>query len=492
MPQSSRPILIRPATGMPHREPRGRLLLLSYHFPPGQSAGALRWQKMVEHISDAGWEVDVITSAPATPLDEAAMGELDQLPPRVRVFALEDTKSMVDEFVSPLVASVNWVRALIKTRTSDPSTLPQSKPVTVNERAHPKSIAARDVTWRPFHRSPRRAFFAVYRLATEGTWAANAGILARRLIRGSDGYQILVTSGPPHLVHFTAARIAIEYDIPHVLDLRDPWRFVERFHEPVASPVWNYISAIAENWSIRGARLILANTPASARRLRQAYPHSSERIISVPNGCDTVFPKHESPRRDPFTVLFAGSIYLDRDPVPFFRGVAGAIRSLDVSPSEFKVVFVGHVGFFEGIPTTELAREYGISDYLELVPFESRERLGERLYDAHVLLSLPQDSDMAVPSKIYEYMGYPTWLMVMADPGSATWELLDGTGADLIPDRNPEEIARILERRFEQYRRGELPLPLANSSRVSRADYIRPFMEFLESHAIAGKQSREH
>jgi hypothetical protein len=46
---------------------RRRILLFSYHFPPGTSAGALRWQKMSRIGSELGWDCDVLTH----PLEEA-------------------------------------------------------------------------------------------------------------------------------------------------------------------------------------------------------------------------------------------------------------------------------------------------------------------------------------------------------------------------------------------------------------------------------------
>ena len=36
-----------------------RLLLITYHFPPGQAAGALRWQKFVTRGAARGWAFDV-------------------------------------------------------------------------------------------------------------------------------------------------------------------------------------------------------------------------------------------------------------------------------------------------------------------------------------------------------------------------------------------------------------------------------------------------
>lgn len=480
MSQIRLPIEIRHSSRASSGGSKSCLLLLSYHFPPGQGAGALRWQKMAEYVSAAGWEIDVVTRAPSTSLDGAVQAELDGLPLNVQVWGVEDAKTSVDQFVSPLVTIASRIRRLGRRKTAEAEDA-QAGAVAAVERMHPRSIASDDITWRPFRQLPRRAYGALYRLSIDRAWARRVGSLAGRLVDDSGGYQALVTCGPPHEVHVTGARIARKHKIPHVVDLRDPWRFVERLHEPVASPVWKHLSTAAEVWTVRGAALVIANTPAAARRLRAAYPPAAHRIISIPNGCDVVFPRIDSHTGGPLTVLFAGSIYLDRDPVPFFEGTARMIRKHNVSPSEFKIVFVGHVEYFEGVRTDELARRYGLAEFLELIPFEPRNRLFERLSNAHVLLSLPQDSDMAVPSKIYEYTGFPAWLLIMADPGSATWELLHGSGADLVPFKNPSEIERMLGIRLEQFRRGELPQPLAKSPEFLRSTYVRPFLEFLES-----------
>ena len=45
---------------------RPRLLLLSYHFPPGEATGALRWQKMAHFAAERGWAIDAVTVDPAT------------------------------------------------------------------------------------------------------------------------------------------------------------------------------------------------------------------------------------------------------------------------------------------------------------------------------------------------------------------------------------------------------------------------------------------
>src|SRR4029450_9367350 len=63
-----------------------RLLLLSYHFPPGQSVGALRWQQLSFHAAEHGWGLDVITLHPSS-VSDPDMRRAARLTPGTRVYA---------------------------------------------------------------------------------------------------------------------------------------------------------------------------------------------------------------------------------------------------------------------------------------------------------------------------------------------------------------------------------------------------------------------
>lgn len=85
-----------------------------------------------------------------------------------------------------------------------------------------------------------------------------------------------------------------------------------------------------------------------------------------------------------------------------------------------------------------------------------------------MLLSLPQDSDLAVPAKIFEYMSFSAWLLVLARRGSATERLLRESGADVVDPGDLETLTQVIGDRFEQHRRGERPRPIAGDGRYSR------------------------
>src|SRR5262245_66159529 len=72
-----------------------RLLLLSYHFPPGQSVGALRWQQLLSHAAEQGWGVDVVTLDPGS-VSDPDMSRLAGIPPSTRVYGIRAPRLQIE------------------------------------------------------------------------------------------------------------------------------------------------------------------------------------------------------------------------------------------------------------------------------------------------------------------------------------------------------------------------------------------------------------
>ena len=214
--------------------------------------------------------------------------------------------------------------------------------------------------------------------------------------------------------------------------------------------------------------------------MRARYPRAASRIIAVMNGIDEE-PPVPSIQTDRFVVAYSGSIYLDRDPRPLLQAAARLVERRRPGPREFGILLVGNVAEFGGKPTLDLAREAGVDAYVETLPYRPRGETMELLAGAAVLVSLPQDSHMAIPSKIFEYMQFDAWLLVLNEPGSATARLLEGTDASVIPPRDVEGIAAALEGYYDRYRRGERPRRQAREERFSRRHQASILADALES-----------
>jgi glycosyltransferase involved in cell wall biosynthesis len=101
------------------------------------------------------------------------------------------------------------------------------------------------------------------------------------------------------------------------------------------------------------------------------------------------------------------------------------------------------------------------------------------LAGATMLLSLPQDSPWAIPSKIFEYMQFDAWMLVLAEPDAPAALLLRDSGADVVSPADVDAIAAVLKRRIEEFRRGERPRRLAHERMFSRRVQAERLMDEL-------------
>jgi glycosyltransferase involved in cell wall biosynthesis len=426
-----------------------RILLISHAFPPDPEVGGLRWQRMARFLGEQGWTFDVLTRdfRQSSRLDHV---RLEELPPGTRVFCVPAGPPLVVRFQRAILMA--WRRA----RT------PRGQPGT----GDPDGEAGERIERLRKPRALTRAYFAFVVFMREAKWAGAVARVGSRLI--SQGtYRAIISSGPPHMAHEGARRIARSSGLPYIVDMRDPWSLVQRVVEQIESPLWYVLARRYERRAVRNAALVVMNTERSRDAMRAAYPAHSSKIEVIRNGCDEE-PLPVSLRGTRFSIRFAGSIYIDRDPRLVFRAAAGVIARLGLQPDQFAIEFIGDVDRYAGTPTMQIAREEGVERYVTLGGLLTRQAALEFLAGASVLLSLPQDSDFAIPAKIYEYLRFDAWMLVLAHKHSATAQLLRDVEADVFEPADVEGIARAIQRRYEQFTRGELPQAAGSSGRFDR------------------------
>lgn len=436
--------------------PGGRLLLLAWHFPPGASVGALRWQKMVPHLLAAGWGVDVVTldAAHASPRDDS---QLALLPAAVRVFGVAPDPVFADRLDALLSARAQRARA-------------GSRPATIavaagQARERAESIAPEDIRWSNVsRRSASRAYTIWLNRERERGWVAAASRAGLALTH-SGAHRAVISSGPPHQAHEAGLRIAKRRALPLIVDLRDPWAIRRRLPEAYASPLYFHFAERDERRVMQAARLIVANTDELRDAMRARYPGT--RAVTVMNGWDEeALPPPGRPDR--FVMAYAGSIYLDRDPKPLLRALALVVSRRGLTPAQIGFELMGNVHGFGGLTLETLATQEGVGDYVTVHGRRPRAEALAFLARAAMLVSLPQDSPLAVPSKIFEYMPFAAWLLALAQDGTPTARLLADTGADVAPPGDTERIAAAIDRRYGAFAAGERPGPLPGGDRFSR------------------------
>lgn len=447
--------------------PLRRLLLITFHFPPGSAAGALRWQKLSHFAGERGWSLDVISLHPSG-LDKVDTARLTDLPPGTRIYGVPMRKLLLERLEDRLWG---WYRSF---RPGKPVITGVSAPGTQGPAAEQRAVVApvslRDRLFRRLNRmvgSARRSYFAWMDYYTHGAWADEVTRLGLRLL-ASEKYEVIVTCGPPHMAHEAGRRLAKRSGLPLVVDLRDPWRLVQRLADVFDSPLWYWLAGFYERRVMAKASLIVMNTTRAQSGMQAIYPERRSQIIAVMNGYDEEGPRSAGEKRK-FTIAYAGVVYLDRDPRLLLKALARVVSSLSLTPGDIGLEFMGHVESYQDVSLRSLAEAEGIADYVRILGPGPRDAALKFLSRASVLVSLPQDSDMAIPSKIFEYMQFDAWILAIAQRGSATELLLRDSEADVVAPDDVEGMTDALTSRFQQYRDGAKPAPLsASMSSASR------------------------
>ena len=463
-------------------EPSGRprLLFVSYYFPPRQSAGALRWRKLAPFLHESGWDIDVLTTPPE---GKRSGGGLSELPPGIELYAVPEAPGHLRRLEDGIAA---WLRKLLPRGVDNSS---RHASVGGGSPADLPTIPLSGVSWIP--RSSRE-FVRLYKCLVDHeellAWARAAEKVGDDLF-AQHRYSGVLASGPPWSTTIAAARLARTYSLPLLLDFRDPWALpLPRHIEKTAHPLGSTLGSRMEADVVRPARAVIVNTPTVERAMRERYPGVLFRTIA--NGVDDVFEPQPRAPEDPFRIVYAGTIYLDRDPSILFDAIGAMVRKLDLAPSELVVEFIGDVGNFHRVPTERYAERAGIQEYFQAVGHMPRDQLLARLERASVLVSLPQSTPWSIPSKIFEYMGFNSDVLVYAEPGSATAEMLGGSEAIVLDPLDREGTLSALCTSHERYKAGLSANTSLDRQRFARAKTGRELQALLHEIGLVGERAR--
>jgi hypothetical protein len=470
--------MLEPAFEAPGGDPRSdRLLLLSDQFPPAQSAGALRWQKLSRFAADRGWILDVITRDPAL-LDARDDSRLAELPAGTRVYGFVPQDLALDR-------AEQWLSRAYRALQRERNRASSESAGRVSGTGHAprptggRSLPPEEMGWDLA--TPRfwmRSYWSWLDHRRQLAWARSIEAVGRRILDRSR-HRAVISCGPWHLCnHEAARRLSRRARLPFIMDLRDPWSLERRIAETIASPVWFALARHHESRAVRDAALVVVNAEPVEHAMAARYPSAARRIVTVTNGYDDE-PIPTTRHGDRFTIAYAGGIYLDRDPRPLFQAAARAIAVLGLTPDSFRIELIGNVDDYGGVPIARMAEQEGIAGFVTTGPLRPRQEALEMLAGATMLLSLPQDSPWAIPSKIFEYMQFDAWMLVLAEPDAPAALLLRGSGADVVSPADVDGMAMVLRRRIEEFTRGERPRRLAHERRFSRRVQAERLMDEL-------------
>jgi hypothetical protein len=282
---------------------------------------------------------------------------------------------------------------------------------------------------------PRSAPRLVRLLAPYAIWLPFAWRACRRAIK-RERPDIVLTSGPPHIVHVLGMLLQRTERLAWIADFRDPWiSGAVRGGVTVKQRWMRYL----EKQVFAHADRILGNAPNATRVFCDTYPRQAAKILTLTNGFDP--PSQLTPPPPPsgtLHMLHAGEIYAGRDPLPLLE----AIAELHQAGRAIRWVVMGNVHLPKGNLADEAARR-GLADAVELrgqLPYEEAlHQMGKT--DLLVLLDAPGRT-VGVPAKLYEYLGAGRPILALTERDGDTAHVLRESGVThrLAP---PRDVGRI-------------------------------------------------
>ena len=399
-------------------------MVIASNFPPDASVGTMRTLRLVRHLMDAGWHVDVLTAAAegfrsGTVVDPALVGKVPAGVDIVRARAWRPVERLVRGFRSKTHSAGNADQAFANQPLSPARTIPMAS------RRHSRlkralsactALPDREVSW--------------FVPAVAGGWRA-----ARR--RPPD---VIYSSGPPFTAHLVGAAVARLTGRPWVADFRDPWARAPWREDRFAFERRTW--AILERWvATRAAAVIFATNANRQDFSRQYGPSVARRFHVVPNGCDVSdfdgLARHPEAPQGPIVLLHAGSLYGARNPAPLFRAVSRMIASGVADMDRFRIRFIGRVGI-PGIDLIALARNLSLERVVEFVAHMPRRAVLQEMLDAAALLIVQPLTTVSIPAKLYEYMAAGRPVLALAEAGGETADLVHRSGAGVVVEAEDE------------------------------------------------------
>jgi glycosyl transferase family 4 len=283
---------------------------------------------------------------------------------------------------------------------------------------------------------------------------------------------LILVSAPPHSSLLAGAWAARQLGIPYVADLRDPWSdFLVDTH-PNRRIELRLLRAF-EGWVTRRAAAITSTAAAAAALLIGRDESLAGRIHVIRNGYDGAIAPRLPHTGGRLSILFAGVLYIRRNPYPLLSALETLLSRPEVDPSRIRVTFMGHKdGEFSAQSLQRWLQGRRCASVVRILPAQSTERVAAEVAQATVLLNFAQQQPLHMPAKTYEHLASGREVLLICEAGCETARLVAGIrGVIQVDQSDPGALEAVL---LDLYRRhvvaGTLEVPAeADVRHFSRA-----------------------
>lgn len=428
---------------------RKKILVVTYYWPPSGGGGVQRWLKFVKYLPEFGW--DPVVCTPDNPVFDLKDESLQK-----------DVSSGLEILKLPIWEPLDFYKRLFKKKG-------EFKQGIVIEKTR-MSLMDKCIVWirgNLFIPDPRRF------------WVRPAVRFLSSYLEKNE-IDAIVTTGPPHSMHFIGRVLKKKTGITWIADFRDPWSDWDMLDKLRVSPVARKIHLQMEKRVLQSANLVLSVN----HRLAEALSEKSNgmNVAVITNGVDDEDFQQvcEAPHTHKFRITHIGLLNEIRDPTYLWEVLEELCEEEKEFSQDLEILLAGMVS--DSI-LDRLQRSAVLSTcvvHLDYIPHQ--EVFGYYKTSSMLLLLLNQTekSSLVLPGKLFEYLLANTPIMTLGTSESDVRDILKEThSGDVFSFDDKEKMRKMIRKTYQEYKGGHSSLKSQHTEKYLRRNLTRDLADLL-------------
>lgn len=426
-----------------------KLLIITYYWPPSGGAGVQRWLKFVKYIRNFGWEPVIYT--PLNP----ELPETDET-------LLNDVPEGIEIIKTPIWEPYSAYKKFIgRSKDEKISTgfLSEKKKPGLTEKI---SVWVRGNFFIP----DARKF-----------WIKPSVKFLTKYLKDHP-IDAIATTGPPHSCHLIGLGVKKHTDIPWIADFRDPWTFIDFYHDLKLTRWADNKHKRLEKKVLELADRVIMISDSQASLFHNILPRNYNIIT---NGFDQEdYELTEIPLPDEkFSIAHIGSLVPARNPRVLWEVLGELSRNSPEFATDLEIKLVGKTDFsvIEDLKKEGLIHNVNKIDYLPhddvvKIQFQSRILL--------LLINNTQNAAAILTGKFFEYLAVQRPILCIGPVTGDAAKILKETNSGVTAGYEDYfSMKNYILDFYGKYKNNQLSIHSDNFEKYSRKNLTKKLIEIL-------------
>ena len=219
------------------------------------------------------------------------------------------------------------------------------------------------------------------------------------------------------------------YDLPYIIDLRDPWA-LQKNKNNLKSKLIKFKNILLERYTFKKASYILTVNETMKNMYKDFYPKYN--FLTITNGYDEDDFLNIKPKKfNNFTIVYTGKFDVSagfRDPSDLFEVIK------ELNNENLFINFV-HVGEVESKVVT-LAKKYNITENCQFVGFKSYKESLQYCKGADIQIILTGNESSEMTTKVFDYMGCEKPIIAITNKNNELYKICNNNKGIFVIEHN--------------------------------------------------------